>query len=104
MPQHEQSALGSLLRRFRLAAGLSQEDLAERSKLSLGAISAYERGVRRSPYPHTVAQLAQALDLSPQERALFQAAAIGRYGANQPRKRLPRRRTLRALSRSHTCR
>ena len=75
MPHHERSAFGSLLRRFRLAAGLSQEDLAERSKLSLGAISAYERGVRRSPYPHTVAQLAEALDLSPQQRALFQAAA-----------------------------
>jgi transcriptional regulator with XRE-family HTH domain/tetratricopeptide (TPR) repeat protein len=75
MPHHERSAFGSLLRRFRLAAGLSQEGLAKRSKLSLGAISAYERGVRRSPYPQTVAQLAEALDLSPQQRALFQAAA-----------------------------
>ena len=60
MPHHERSAFGSLLRRFRLAAGLSQEGLAVRSRLSLGAISAYERGVRRSPYPRTVAQLAEA--------------------------------------------
>jgi transcriptional regulator with XRE-family HTH domain/tetratricopeptide (TPR) repeat protein len=75
MPHHERSAFGSLLRRFRLAAGLSQEDLAKRSELSLGAINAYERGTRRWPYPQTVAQLAEALDLSPQQRALLQAAA-----------------------------
>src|SRR5690349_7120480 len=75
MPHHERSAFGSLLRRFRLAAGLSQDGFAERSRLSPGAIRAYERGVRRSPYPHTVAQLSEALDLSPQERAQLEAAA-----------------------------
>jgi len=65
----------SLLRRRRLAAGISQDELASRSGVSTGAISALERGVRRSPYPHTIEHLAEALGLSPQERALFEMAA-----------------------------
>ncbi|HKS69910.1 MAG TPA: helix-turn-helix domain-containing protein, partial [Ktedonobacterales bacterium] len=36
--------LGALLRRFRLAAGLTQEELAEKASLSVNAISAIERG------------------------------------------------------------
>lgn len=35
---------GALLKRYRLAAGLSQQALAERARLSARAISAYERG------------------------------------------------------------
>jgi tetratricopeptide (TPR) repeat protein/transcriptional regulator with XRE-family HTH domain len=81
MVHPERPAFSALLRRFRLAAGISQEELAERSSMSLGAISALERGVRRRPYRHTVAQLAAALDLSPQERAQFEAAS-----ARPPRK------------------
>jgi transcriptional regulator with XRE-family HTH domain len=39
---------GSLLRRQRLAAGLSQELLAERARMSTNGIGALERGDRRT--------------------------------------------------------
>src|SRR3712207_1737114 len=60
---------GSRLRRFREAAGLTQEELALRAGLSRRAISALERGERRRPYPYTVRTLADALGLSEEARA-----------------------------------
>lgn len=57
------------LRRLRDAAGLTQEELAERAGLSVKAVSALERGRRQRPYPHTVRALADALGLSEDERA-----------------------------------
>ncbi|MGA7284658.1 MAG: helix-turn-helix transcriptional regulator, partial [Candidatus Cybelea sp.] len=57
------SDFGTLLRRYRIAAGLSQEELAERARLSFHGISALERGYRRSPLPDTLALLADALAL-----------------------------------------
>ena len=58
----ESSAFGTLLRRHRLSAGLSQEQLAERAGLSRRGIADLERGARRSPYPDTIERLAVALD------------------------------------------
>jgi transcriptional regulator with XRE-family HTH domain len=55
---------GELLRRYRVAAGLSQEALAERSGLSPHGISDLERGARSHPYPATVHRLAEALALA----------------------------------------
>jgi transcriptional regulator with XRE-family HTH domain/DNA polymerase III delta prime subunit len=60
---------GDLLRRYRLAAGLTQEELAERAHLSVQAIGALERGDRRAPRRDTLALLADALQLAPEERA-----------------------------------
>jgi transcriptional regulator with XRE-family HTH domain len=40
---------GALLRRFRLDAGMTQQTLAERAKLSVEAIGALERGARTDP-------------------------------------------------------
>ncbi|SEC49737.1 Predicted ATPase [Nocardioides exalbidus] len=60
--------LAPLLRRLREAAGLSQEELAGRSGLSVHAISALERGTRTRPYPHTLRSLAAALGLTEDER------------------------------------
>ena len=57
------------LRRLREAAGLTQEELADRAGLSRKAISVLERGERKRPYPHTVRSLADALGLSEDERA-----------------------------------
>ncbi len=70
---------GALVRRYRLAASLSQEALAERAGLSVDAISVIERGKRGAPRPDTVALLARALGLSDEERAAFAVAtrAIG---------------------------
>ena len=71
------AAFGDLLRRFRLAAGLSQEELAERARLSPRGVSDLERGARINPHPGTVRQLADALALSDTDRAAFFAAARG---------------------------
>jgi predicted ATPase/transcriptional regulator with XRE-family HTH domain len=64
-----------LLRRFRLAAGLSQEALAERARMSANGIGALERGYRRSPQRETLALLAGALALDDTQREGFEAAA-----------------------------
>jgi transcriptional regulator with XRE-family HTH domain len=63
------NAFGALLQRFRLAAGLSQQELAERADLSERGISDLERGVRRHPHPSTVRRLSAALGLGQAERA-----------------------------------
>ena len=52
MEAHDnQSPFGERLRRLRVAAGLSQEALAERAGVSAQAIGALETGKRRRPYP-----------------------------------------------------
>ena len=68
------SSFGALLRRLRKDAGLSQQELALRAGLSLNAVGALERGVRKHPYPHTVRSLADALGLSEEERTSLLAA------------------------------
>ena len=73
--QGQPFVLGELLRGWRMQAGLSREQLAERAGLSPQAIGAIEQGMRRRPYPHTLAALAEALELTPHDRsALLQAA------------------------------
>jgi predicted ATPase/transcriptional regulator with XRE-family HTH domain len=67
--------LGALIRRFRLLAGLSQEQLAERSGVSARAISDLERGLRKTPHPDTLRMLAEGLALGSVDReTLLQAA------------------------------
>jgi predicted ATPase/DNA-binding XRE family transcriptional regulator len=75
------AAFGTRLRRFREAAGLTQEELASRADVSVKAISSLERGVRRRPYPYTVSSLAEALDLSEEERASLISAVPKRGDA-----------------------
>ena len=65
---------GGQLRRHREAAGLSQEELAERAALTAKAISALETGERQHPYPQTVRALADALSLSDADRSALIAA------------------------------
>src|SRR2546430_1900664 len=74
---------GALLRRYRTAAGLSQEALADRAGLSIGAISALERGNRRAPYRATVLALASALGLGGPELAALEAA-VSRFRGPRP--------------------
>jgi transcriptional regulator with XRE-family HTH domain len=69
---------GGQLRRHREAAGLSQEELAERAALTAKAISALERGERQRPYPQTVRALADALNLSDPDRAALIASVPNR--------------------------
>jgi transcriptional regulator with XRE-family HTH domain len=63
-----------LLRRHRVAAGLTQEALAERAGLSLRGVSDLERGARRAPYHDTAVRLAEALGLLGAERVALLAA------------------------------
>lgn len=65
---------GALLRQFRLDAGMTQQELAERAKLSVQAVSALERGARTRPYRETVVLLGRALSLSPEREALLRRA------------------------------
>jgi transcriptional regulator with XRE-family HTH domain len=74
-PQLPAAPFGDLLRRHRLACGVSQEVLAERAGLSASAIGALERGARRAPYRETVALLAAALGISGRDLAELEAAA-----------------------------
>jgi predicted ATPase/DNA-binding XRE family transcriptional regulator len=66
---------GTLLKRYRLAAGVTQEELAAQAGLSPRGISDLERGARRAPRRETVQLLAEALHLSAAERTLLQATA-----------------------------
>jgi tetratricopeptide (TPR) repeat protein/transcriptional regulator with XRE-family HTH domain len=75
MRESEPLPFGDLLRHHRIAAGLTQEELAERAGLSRRGIADLERGARRAPRRDTVALLAEALALGPADRAIFQAAA-----------------------------
>ena len=75
---------GAQLRRFRLRAGLSQDELAERARLSPRAISALERGERRRAYPHTARALADALGLADEERGAFLSAVSRSEYATAP--------------------
>jgi len=72
------------LRRFRIAAALSQETLARRAGLSVRAISDLERGVKTRPYPETVRLLADALELSPADRSGLTTAARPEPGSVRP--------------------
>ena len=58
-----------MLREYRLQRALSQADLARRAGMSVRGISDLERGVRKTPHPNTVRQLADALELQPAEWA-----------------------------------
>ena len=58
--------------------------MASRASLTAKGISALERGERKRPYPHTVRSLADALELSGEERASFVGSAPSRSGGEVP--------------------
>lgn len=74
MDARRHSPFGNTLRRFREAAALSQEALAERAGLSTRGISDIERGVRATPRLETVRRLAEGLGLNDSERRQLLAA------------------------------
>src|SRR6185437_945797 len=77
-------AFGLLLKRYRRAAHLTQAQLAERAGFSVTYISKLERGARQ-PQRATVLLLADALDLSGDERVAFESAAQTPNGARRRR-------------------
>ena len=66
---------GELLRRCRVAAGLTQEQLAERAGVSTRGISDLERGARGLPRKDTLQLLLETLNLTAADRAVLTAAA-----------------------------
>lgn len=69
------AAFGAQLGDFGRSAGLSRQELAERSGLNIRVISNLERGRARLPHLDSVHCLADALGLRDQARAQFLAAA-----------------------------
>ena len=87
-------SFGDLLKKHRIAAGVTQEYLAERARVSANAISSLERGARRAPHRETVSLLANALSLSENDRRDFEDAAESvraraSQGHDAPAARLP---------------
>ncbi|WP_052685178.1 XRE family transcriptional regulator [Lentzea aerocolonigenes] len=81
---------GARLVHHRKAAGLSQEDLSERSGVSVRAISDMERGRARSPQRRTTEALLDALDLDEHDRdELRRLARSGRVAPPGPVWSLP---------------
>ncbi len=68
-------SFAGLLRGYRLAAGMTQEELAAQAGLSVRGLSDLERGARLAPRRETVQLLADALHLSAAERTRLEAAA-----------------------------
>ena len=86
-PYHPHLEFADLLRRARHAAGLTQEELAEKASLSTRGISDLERGARRVPQHLTISLLADALQLSDTDRTEWEnvrrAAARSNLSAGQ---------------------
>jgi transcriptional regulator with XRE-family HTH domain len=66
---------GTLLRRLRQEAGLTQAQLAERARLSQRGLQDLERGIHQAPHQGTLDLLAMALGLSGQDGVTFLATA-----------------------------
>jgi transcriptional regulator with XRE-family HTH domain len=71
-------AFGHTLQRFRLAAGVTQEDLGFRAELHRTYISLLERGLR-TPTIDTLFRLCEALSVEPSE---FLKEEVGNVSCN----------------------
>jgi transcriptional regulator with XRE-family HTH domain len=78
------ASLGARLRACRQSSGLSQQELAELSGLSVRAISDLERDRTRWPYRDSLHRLADALGLRGAVRADFLGSADRRLGRSAP--------------------
>ncbi|MFI6448006.1 helix-turn-helix transcriptional regulator [Kitasatospora sp. NPDC050543] len=80
------AGFGDMLRALRHEAGLTHEELARRSQVSVRTISDIERGRVRRPHRRSVQQLAAALDLGAAhlERFLRAARSLSSDGPDRP--------------------
>ncbi|HXL92570.1 MAG TPA: helix-turn-helix domain-containing protein [Streptosporangiaceae bacterium] len=69
-------AFGTMLRSLRLAAGLTQQVLAEKAGISVDAVAALESGRRSKPRADTIRRLLDALDPPDTDRVLLARAAM----------------------------
>jgi predicted ATPase/transcriptional regulator with XRE-family HTH domain len=77
-------SFGELLRDHRRAAGMTQEELAERAGVSPRGISEWERGGTHIPRRDTVTLLVRALGLVGRDREAFEAL-VARHRRPRPR-------------------
>ena len=75
-------SFAQLLRRLRVKAGMTQEELAHAAKLSPRSVSDLERGINLTARLQTARLLADALNLAGDDRAEFEQAARGRATAH----------------------
>jgi predicted ATPase/transcriptional regulator with XRE-family HTH domain len=78
MADREPPSLALALQQLRTARGLTQEELAERSSVSIRTISDIERGISRYPRRDTLRLLSAALHLDEDEAALLRPAHYAR--------------------------
>ena len=81
------TTLAQLLRRLRLSAGLTQEELAEAAGISTRSVSDLERGVSRTTRKDTARLIADGLGLTGSARELFEATARGRVPGDEDEQR-----------------
>jgi predicted ATPase/DNA-binding XRE family transcriptional regulator len=81
--------LGVALKKLRAAAGMTQEELADRARISARTVSDVERGLRIVVHRDTARRLASALGLGEQDRARFDALASGLVEDTEPASDLP---------------
>ncbi len=76
--------LGASLKKLRLAAGMTQEELAERAGISARTVSDVERGLRTAVHRDTGHRLAGALGLADAELRAFDDLAAARQASPLP--------------------
>jgi predicted ATPase/DNA-binding XRE family transcriptional regulator len=81
--------LGVALKKLRAAAGMTQEELADKARISARTVSDVERGLRIVVHRDTARRLASALGLGEQDRARFDALASGMVEDTKPAGDLP---------------
>src|SRR3954447_3058575 len=84
MNAHERIGFAAQLRRLRLMAGLTQQELADRSGVSARSVSDLERSIIEHPRRDTTSMLASGLGLAGEERDAFLKAARPRLAAVPP--------------------
>jgi tetratricopeptide (TPR) repeat protein/transcriptional regulator with XRE-family HTH domain len=88
-PDSEESGPGGWLRQARAAAGLTQEELAQRSGISVRTIRDLERGRSRKPYARSIRGLADTLGVPFPGRGALAPANDAAPGAAEPPRELP---------------
>jgi transcriptional regulator with XRE-family HTH domain len=82
--QQIEDTLGASLKKLRLSAGVTQEELAERAGISARTVSDVERGLRNVVHNDTALRLASALGLADEQLRRFTALARGRELSPRP--------------------
>ena len=73
---HVPEGFSALLRKYRLLAGMTQEELATRAGLSPRTISDLERGIHAAPFRHTVTVLSRSLQLNSEQMAALEGSIV----------------------------